>query len=129
MFSFRSNLSPLSSRQAIARLNHSCCPNAQQTHIPETGEEVLYASRDIEVGEEINDCYIELRKKRSERRRELKEVISHDDYYTLRTFNMRLIEKKHVSAAFSIRLCLPRLCFRRLTQCSGRSKKVTCYKT
>jgi hypothetical protein len=25
---------------AIARLNHSCCPNAQQTHIPETKEEV-----------------------------------------------------------------------------------------
>ena len=46
---------------AIARLNHSCQPNAQQTHIPETGEEVLYASRDIAVGEEICDCYIELR--------------------------------------------------------------------
>ena len=52
---------------AIGRLNHSCCPNAQQTHIPDTGEEVLYASRDIESGDEINDCYIELRNSKSDR--------------------------------------------------------------
>ena len=32
---------------AIARLNHSCVPNVQQTHLPETSEEVLYASRAI----------------------------------------------------------------------------------
>ena len=32
-------------------LNHSCVPNVQQTHVPATGEEVLYASRDIEIGE------------------------------------------------------------------------------
>jgi hypothetical protein len=59
---------------AIARLNHSCNPNAQQTHIPETGEEVLVASRDIEVGDEINDCYIDLRQTKSERRRILSEL-------------------------------------------------------
>lgn len=29
---------------AIARLNHSCCPNAQQTHIPDTKEEVMGAT-------------------------------------------------------------------------------------
>ena len=29
---------------AIARLNHSCRPNAQQTHLPETKEEVLSVS-------------------------------------------------------------------------------------
>ena len=32
---------------AIGRLNHSCVPNVQQTHIPETSEEVLYACRTI----------------------------------------------------------------------------------
>ena len=58
---------------AIARLNHSCCPNAQQTHIPDTREEVLYASRDIQIGEEINDCYIELRKGKHSRNRDLQE--------------------------------------------------------
>lgn len=56
---------------ALARLNHSCIPNAQQTHIPSTTEEVLYASRDIEIGEEINDCYIDLRQDREARRHEL----------------------------------------------------------
>lgn len=60
---------------ALARLNHSCYPNAQQTHIPETTEEVLYAARDIAVGEEINDCYIDLRQSCSQRRQELA------DYY------------------------------------------------
>jgi hypothetical protein len=29
---------------AIARLNHSCRPNAQQTHLPETKEEVRHMS-------------------------------------------------------------------------------------
>jgi hypothetical protein len=56
---------------AFARLNHSCTPNAQQTHIPETTEEVLYASRDINIGEEINDCYIDLRQNRQQRRQDL----------------------------------------------------------
>ena len=63
---------------AIARLNHSCCPNAQQTHIPETGEEVLYASRVIELGDEINDCYIELRQSTSKRRAALREIYRFD---------------------------------------------------
>lgn len=58
---------------ALARLNHSCTPNAQQTHMPETTEEVLYAVRDIGVGEEINDCYIDLRQCRSYRRESLQE--------------------------------------------------------
>ena len=59
---------------AIARLNHSCCPNAQQTHIPDSEEEVLYASRDIMIGEEINDCYIELRRGKQARNQELREL-------------------------------------------------------
>jgi hypothetical protein len=56
---------------ALARLNHSCVPNTQQTHLPDTTEEVLYASRAIKCGEEINDCYIDLRAPREERRAEL----------------------------------------------------------
>lgn len=58
---------------ALARLNHSCIPNAQQTHIPTTTEEVLYAARDIAIGEEINDCYIDLRQDRQQRCKELSE--------------------------------------------------------
>jgi hypothetical protein len=82
---------------AIARLNHSCLPNAQQTYIPfdllpkelqrsglkystgnseeelcsPVGCEVLYATRDIAAGEELCDCYIELRQTTEERRQEL----------------------------------------------------------
>jgi SET domain len=56
---------------AIARLNHSCTPNVQQTHCPETGKEYLYACRDIVIGEEICDCYIDLRQTREARQREL----------------------------------------------------------
>jgi hypothetical protein len=63
---------------AIARLNHSCEPNVQQTHIPETGEEVLVACTTIEVGEEINDCYIELRQSREKRRAALRELYRFD---------------------------------------------------
>jgi hypothetical protein len=58
---------------ALARLNHSCSPNVQQTHIPDTTEEVLIASRDIAVGEEINDCYIDLRQSRDNRQSSLAE--------------------------------------------------------
>lgn len=58
---------------ALARLNHSCIPNAQQTHLPETTEEVLYASRYIACGEEINDCYIDLRQPREARQASLLE--------------------------------------------------------
>ena len=59
---------------ALARLNHSCVPNAQQTHLPDTGEEVLHASRAISAGEEINDCYIELRQGTEQRRAALRET-------------------------------------------------------
>lgn len=60
------------------RLNHSCIPNAQQTHIPSTTEEVLYACRDIAIGDEINDCYIELRRSRDDRRKELQQLFRFD---------------------------------------------------
>ena len=69
---------------AIGRLNHSCLPNAQQTYIPKendpsppgranesTGYEVLYATREIKEGEELCDCYIELRQSTELRRKEL----------------------------------------------------------
>jgi hypothetical protein len=58
---------------ALARLNHSCSPNVQQTHFSETTEEVLIASRDIAEGEEINDCYIDLRQSRDNRQKSLSE--------------------------------------------------------
>ena len=58
---------------ALARLNHSCCPNVQQTHYPDTTEEYLFAVRDINIGDEINDCYIELRQSKAERRASLLE--------------------------------------------------------
>ncbi len=58
---------------ALARLNHSCTPNVQQTHNAETTEEVLYAARDIAKGEELNDCYIDLRQTRAARRAALLE--------------------------------------------------------
>jgi hypothetical protein len=58
---------------ALGRLNHSCTPNVQQTHIPDTTEEVVYAARDIRVGEELNDCYIELRQTRAQRKALLSE--------------------------------------------------------
>lgn len=63
---------------AIARLNHSCQPNAQQTHLPETGEEVLIASRTIEIGEEICDCYIDLRQPRALRQKVLSDLFRFD---------------------------------------------------
>lgn len=63
---------------AIGKLNHSCVPNAQQTHIPETSEEVLIASRTVECGEELCDCYIDLRQSRTERRKELRELFRFD---------------------------------------------------
>ena len=45
---------------AIARLNHSCVPNVQQTHIGMTSEEVLYASRAIvKVGNVLNPVCIQ----------------------------------------------------------------------
>jgi hypothetical protein len=59
---------------AIARLNHSCNPNAQQSHIPSTGEEILVATRQINVGDEINDCYIDLRQSRQQRQQSLHDL-------------------------------------------------------
>jgi hypothetical protein len=59
---------------AIARLNHSCQPNAQQTHLPHSGEEILIAARAILEGEEICDCYIDLRQSCKSRHRVLLEL-------------------------------------------------------
>ena len=39
-------------------LNHSCVPNAQQTHVPSSGSEVLYASRKIVIGKYSNDLFL-----------------------------------------------------------------------
>ena len=58
---------------AIARLNHSCSPNVQQTHISHSSKEVLYACRTIAIGDEINDSYIDLRQDYNTRQRILQE--------------------------------------------------------
>ncbi len=59
---------------AIARLNHSCTPNVQQCHLPNTGEEILHAVRTIEIDDEINDCYIDLRNTTSDRIKLLQDI-------------------------------------------------------
>lgn len=59
---------------AIARLNHSCSPNVQQTHYPDTREEALHAARFIGKGEELCDCYIHLLQSRERRRAELQSL-------------------------------------------------------
>ena len=42
----------------IAKLNHSCYPNTHFELDKTTGQMILYALRDIEKGEEINDSYL-----------------------------------------------------------------------
>ncbi|RDW82478.1 putative set-containing protein 5 protein [Coleophoma cylindrospora] len=42
---------------AIARINHSCRPNAQQAWNPATKKETVYALRSIQIGEEITLSY------------------------------------------------------------------------
>ncbi|CUS14257.1 unnamed protein product, partial [Tuber aestivum] len=42
----------------VARLNHSCSPNANHTWNSNTGTETIHAIRDILRGEEITICYI-----------------------------------------------------------------------
>lgn len=56
---------------ALARLNHSCSPNVQQTHDPTTTEEYVYSVKYIKKGVELNDCYIDLRQEKAKRREEL----------------------------------------------------------
>jgi hypothetical protein len=51
--------------------NHNNDNNNERRISSCIGYEVLYATRDIMIGEEINDCYIELRQSRKDRRKEL----------------------------------------------------------
>ncbi|CAI6339158.1 unnamed protein product [Periconia digitata] len=55
----------------IARINHSCRPNAAYTWNARSGQRIVYASRAIEAGEEISDSYISLLLPRAERRKRL----------------------------------------------------------
>ena len=41
----------------VARINHSCTPNAQTHYRPASGVKMLYSFRDIKVGEEIEISY------------------------------------------------------------------------
>ena len=44
----------------LSMLNHSCCPNSEFHWDNERQEEELRAVRDIQAGEEILDCYLDL---------------------------------------------------------------------
>ncbi|KAF1963127.1 SET domain-containing protein [Byssothecium circinans] len=55
----------------IARINHSCRPNAAYYWSEKLGQRIIYASREIAEGEEISDSYISLLAGREERRKKL----------------------------------------------------------
>ncbi|KAK0102273.1 hypothetical protein ONS95_005895 [Cadophora gregata] len=55
----------------IARINHSCRPNSVNYWSERLGKRVIYAGRDIEVGEEITVAYIPLLKTLKERQARL----------------------------------------------------------
>jgi SET domain-containing protein len=56
-----------------ARINHSCNPNAGNYWDEKAAERVIYASRDIEEGEEITVSYIPLLKPIKERQARLQQ--------------------------------------------------------
>jgi SET domain-containing protein len=80
----------------LARINHSCAPNARQEHMLSTGEERIVASRDIAAGEEVNISYINICQPISRRREQLLESYkfhcvctscsAHDSNPTMRRF-------------------------------------------
>jgi len=41
----------------IARINHACCPNANHMWRPDLQQSLVFATRDIQVGEEIHTTY------------------------------------------------------------------------
>ncbi|KAH9214369.1 hypothetical protein DL95DRAFT_523919 [Leptodontidium sp. 2 PMI_412] len=55
----------------IARINHSCRPNAVNYWSERLGKRIIYAGRDIDVGEEITVSYIPLLKSTKERQQRL----------------------------------------------------------
>ena len=44
----------------LARLNHSCSPNGRQQYDIKTKREVLFAHKDINIGDEITDSYVDI---------------------------------------------------------------------
>eukprot|EP00439_Symbiodinium_sp_Y106_P009584 s4112_g1.t1 len=56
----------------LARLNHSCSPNCQQSWDATSGTEKLYAMCDIREGDELCITYCDLRKPRADRKVELR---------------------------------------------------------
>jgi SET domain-containing protein len=81
----------------LARINHSCAPNARQEHVISTAEERIVASRDIAADEEVNISYIDICQPISRRREQLlesygfhcvcKSCSAHDSNPTLRRFH------------------------------------------
>lgn len=53
----------------VARINHSCTPNAHSHYRANSGAQVVYALRDIQPGEEIEIAYFDLTMPVHERRR------------------------------------------------------------
>jgi len=56
----------------ISRFNSSCCPNLTTYWNADKGVRFVHALRNVEVGEELCVCYVDLLKTRSDRRFELK---------------------------------------------------------
>jgi len=56
----------------LARLNHSCSPNCQQSWDEESGKEKLYAMTKIQPGQELCITYCDLREPREKRREVLR---------------------------------------------------------
>lgn len=55
----------------VARINHSCTPNAHAHYRAVTGAEYIYALRDIQAGEEIEISYLQLTAPRVERKQRM----------------------------------------------------------
>ena len=47
--------------ESLCRMNHSCRPNTEFHWSEEHGVEEVRAARGIEEGEELTDCYLDLR--------------------------------------------------------------------
>ena len=45
----------------LCRMNHSCRPNTEFHWSEERGVEEVRAAREIQEGEELTDCYLDLR--------------------------------------------------------------------
>ena len=59
---------------SLARLNHSCAPNTRQEYDKETLYMRLFATRDIQPGDQLFDSYIDIEEPVATRRKELLDI-------------------------------------------------------